>query len=227
MAKLKDVITDKKKPVIWIDDPISSLDSNHIFFIYTLIRTEIVETKKAEQLFISTHNLDFFKYLKRLRGNDNNIKVQYYMLQRIGETTKLTILPKHIKEYVTEFNFLFNEIYKCSKITVIDDSNYKSFYNFGNNARKFLEILLYYLYPDDSNQIEKLQKFFENERISAIMTDRINNEYSHLSGVFERGEIPIEVPEMLKIAKLIIDTIKLKNQDQYDALLKSIGEKDI
>ena len=227
MAKLKDVITDNKKPVIWIDDPISSLDSNHIFFIYTLIRTEIVEEKKTEQLFISTHNLDFYKYLKRLIGNYKKIKVQYYMLQRIGETTKLTILPKHIKEYVTEFNFLFNEIYKCSKITVIDDSNYKSFYNFGNNARKFLEILLYYLYPDDSSQIEKLQKFFENERISAIMTDRINNEYSHLSGVFERGEIPIEVPEMLKIAKLIIDTIKLKNQDQYDALLKSIGEKDI
>ena len=33
MAKLDDVTTSGQKPIIWIDDPISSLDSNHIYFI--------------------------------------------------------------------------------------------------------------------------------------------------------------------------------------------------
>ena len=37
MAKLEDVSTQGKKPIIWIDDPISSLDSNHIFCVYSLI----------------------------------------------------------------------------------------------------------------------------------------------------------------------------------------------
>ena len=37
MAKLEDVETKGSKPIIWIDDPVSSLDSNHIFFVYSLI----------------------------------------------------------------------------------------------------------------------------------------------------------------------------------------------
>src|SRR5690606_39389208 len=54
--------------------PISSLDSNHIFFMFSLIESLIAKpVKKADgsntyrykQLFISTHNLDFLKYLKR------------------------------------------------------------------------------------------------------------------------------------------------------------------
>lgn len=68
--------------IILIDDPISSLDSNHVFFIYSLIESliacpkvdadgekSLVDNKpvyRYEQLFISTHNLEFLKYLKRL-----------------------------------------------------------------------------------------------------------------------------------------------------------------
>lgn len=68
LAKLDDIDTKGTKPILWIDDPISSLDSNHIFFIYSLILEEVVTKNKFEQLFISTHSLDFLKYLKRLSG---------------------------------------------------------------------------------------------------------------------------------------------------------------
>jgi len=74
MAKLEDIETKGSKPIIWIDDPISSLDSNHIFFVYSLINSEIVAKDDFEQLFVSTHNLDFLKYLKRLpAAAENNI----------------------------------------------------------------------------------------------------------------------------------------------------------
>ena len=59
MAKLDDVATSGQKPIIWIDDPISSLDSNHIYFIFSLIVSKIAKTGCFSQLFISTHNLDF------------------------------------------------------------------------------------------------------------------------------------------------------------------------
>jgi len=68
MAKLSDIDTNGKKPIIWIDDPVSSLDSNHIFFVYSLILSEIVKKNSFSQLFLSTHNLDFLKYLKRLNA---------------------------------------------------------------------------------------------------------------------------------------------------------------
>ncbi|MEX5538993.1 AAA family ATPase, partial [Pseudomonas syringae] len=33
MAKSIDKIESKEKPIVWIDDPICSLDANHIFFV--------------------------------------------------------------------------------------------------------------------------------------------------------------------------------------------------
>ena len=62
MAKLEDVETSGAKPIIWIDDPISSLDSNHIYFIYSLLLSQITEKDNCEQLFVSTHNLDFLNF---------------------------------------------------------------------------------------------------------------------------------------------------------------------
>ena len=70
VAKLEDVETVAEKPIIWIDDPISSLDANHVFFIFSLIDQQIVAKHQWAQLFISTHNLDFLRYLKRLHTKD-------------------------------------------------------------------------------------------------------------------------------------------------------------
>lgn len=55
------------------------------------------------------------------------------------------------------------------------------------------------------------------------MTDRINNEFSHLEGLFERSMTPIDIPEMKKTATFILDKIKEKDNEQYEALLLSIG----
>lgn len=224
MAKLDDVETKGNKPIIWIDDPISSLDGNHVFFVYSLLRAEIIERQDFNQLFVSTHNLDFLKYMKRLTGKDRDPKMSFFVIQRSQNLSTLQRMPGYMKTYVTEFNYLFHEIYKCSKIQVVDDTNYVCFYNFGNNARKFLELLTFFYYPNHDSPVSKLEKFFGVDRVPALLTDRINNEYSHLCGVFERGEVPIEIPEMLTSAKLIISTLREKNPDQFAALMVSIGE---
>lgn len=236
MAKLKDIETKGNQPIIWIDDPISSLDANHIFFVYSLINAEIVtpekyvdagevkERNRFEQLFISTHNLDFLKYLKRLPGALNKKKSQYFIINRADQSSDISLMPKYLKEYVTEFNFLFHQIHKCAAITSINDENYTTFYNFGNNARKFFEIYLYYKFPDQGMTEATLKSFFGEESVPAILSDRINNEYSHLAGVFERGSTPVEVPEMHTVAKYILDKIKQNDHDQYVSLVQSVGE---
>lgn len=225
MAKLHDIDTDDKKPIIWIDDPISSLDSNHVFFAYSLLRAEIVEREAFNQLFVSTHNLDFFKYMKRLSKDERDTGMRYLIIHRTANGSMIQNMPEYMKTYVTEFNYLFHEIYKCASINVVSDVNYTSFYNFGNNARKFLEILMFYYYPIHDSSVNKLEKFFGVGRVPALLTDRISNEYSHLCGVFERGEALVEVPEMLTTARLIIATLQQKNPEQYAALMKSIGEE--
>jgi wobble nucleotide-excising tRNase len=230
LAKLDDIDTKDSKPIVWIDDPISSLDGNHIFFVYSLLNTEIVAKGRFAQLFVSTHNLDFLKYLKRLKdsyvdqnGHKVSFQKSYFVVVRQDKTSTIKVMPSYMKEYVTEFNYLFHQIYKCSTIEAIDDSNYITFYNFANNARKFFEIYLYYRYPDQGMSEKTLGLFFGDEKIPAALTDRINNEYSHLCGVFERGAMPVEVPEMMTAARLIIERLK-QDSDQFAALLSSVGE---
>jgi wobble nucleotide-excising tRNase len=223
MAKLEDVETKDSKPIIWIDDPISSLDSNHIFFIYSLINSEIVMKEDFEQLFISTHNLDFLKYLKRLPGASNKNRCNYFLISRDKEKSKIKLMPRYLKDYVTEFNFLFHQIYMCANVDAEDETHHTLFYNFGNNTRKFLEAFLYYKYPNANDQLEKLTRFFGDDRQASAMTDRINNEFSHLEGLFERSMIPIDIPEMKSTALFILNKIKEKDNEQYEALLLSIG----
>lgn len=229
LAKLNDIDTKDSKPIIWIDDPISSLDGNHIFFVYSLLKAEIVSVGRFEQLFISTHNLDFLKYLKRLNGSflDTDGKQKpyqkgYFVVERRDKTSAIVLMPQYLKDYVTEFNYLFHQIHQCAAIESIDDTNYTTFYNFANNARKFCEIYLYYKYPDQGMTEKTLHLFFGEDKIPAVFTDRINNEYSHLCGTFERGATPVEVPEMQTAARQIIEKLK-DDKEQFSALLKSVG----
>ncbi len=229
MAKLNDVETKNNNPIIWIDDPISSLDGNHVFFVFSLINSEIVKDGKFKQLFISTHSLDFLKYLKRILPKDmngNHLERRYFVFERASSGSQIKSMPKYLKTYVTEFNYLFHQIYKCANVeTSYGESDYDCFYNYGNNARKFLEAFLYYKYPNAKEKDEsKLARFFGEDTLSSVLTERICNEYSHLAGVFERSIIPIDVPEMKKTAQFILNKIKEKDPDQYCALLESIGE---
>lgn len=227
MAKLNDTETIGKKPLIWIDDPICSLDANHVFFVYSLISSEIAIKDNFEQLFITTHNLDFLKYLKRLKskfvGKDKDRSKGFFIIERKNDDTKLMIMPKYMKDFVTEFNYLFNSIYKCAN-SELSEETYPLFYNFSNNARKFLEIYLFYKYPDDSEDREKQESFF-GDKIPVFLNERLTNEYSHLKGDIERASNPVEYPveTMKKDAQMILERIQYHDQNQYDALLKSIG----
>ena len=232
LAKLDDVTTKDSKPIIWIDDPISSLDGNHIFFIYSLLNAEVVEKGKFAQLFVSTHNLDFLKYLRMLNGKYidpagsgklKSYQKDFFVVIRQGKFSTIQSMPDYLKKYITEFNYLFQQIYKCANVESVNDANFNSFYNFANNARKFFEIYLYYKYPDQTSDEDKLKLFFGDEKIPAVLVDRINNEFSHLKGCFESGSIPIDVPEMQTAARQIIDRLKQDN-DQFSSLMRSVGE---
>ncbi|EJQ0508949.1 AAA family ATPase, partial [Campylobacter jejuni] len=170
VASLKDANTKDKNPIIWIDDPISSLDNNHIFFIFSVIENEIVRKNSSEQFFISTHNLDFLKYIKRLKKSKskqskNDEKEydfpQYYFIEKSVkesmETSEVKKLPKCLEKYTTEFNYLFEQIYKFKNIDGINDEDLKIslVYNFGNNLRKFLEIYLFFKYPNNFESLDK------------------------------------------------------------------------
>ena len=229
MAKLQNA---DKKSVVWIDDPISSLDSNHIFFIFSLIGSELFEKQnlKFNQLFISTHNLDFLKYLKKIKSASNN-KRSLYIIEKNENGSQIKDMPKFLKNYTTEFNYLFEQIYNHKNIGEIIDEDIKTalVYNFGNNLRKFLEIYLFFKYPTEKSfGAEVIEQFFksDSDKTIQILINRYANEFSHLREILERAMIPINIPESKKIAEFVLKTIKQKDPEQFKALCESIGKSD-
>lgn len=117
MAKISDELKDETKRdklVIYIDDPISSLDSNNIFFMFGLIEGIITKDKRYRQLFLSTHNLDFLKYIKKLTvpkykptqdSKEKKNDVAYFIIERVShDCSILSLMPNYLANYVTEFN---------------------------------------------------------------------------------------------------------------------------
>ena len=81
--------------------------------MFNLIETVIAKDQKYEQLFISTHNLDFLKYIKRLTVPKGDNQVNYFVVEKRKMNTEyrcfLIKMPPFLRDYVTEYNFLFAE----------------------------------------------------------------------------------------------------------------------
>ena len=227
IARLGDVDTVGKKPIIWIDDPISSLDGNHIYFVYSLITQEILAKDAYDQLFITTHNLQFLKYLRVLSINNHNPKEKgiartNMLIERRGDDSIIVSMPKYLKEHGTEFNHWFECIYKCASISSLSDENVYLLESFGNNARKFLETYLYYRYPDKDNFNNHLSKFFGAYEVPQIIVRKVSDELSHGDGDLENHDIPFDEPEVIAAAKLLLDRLKAIDEEQFNSLLSSI-----
>jgi wobble nucleotide-excising tRNase len=228
MAKIEDELkdeTESDKLVIYIDDPISSLDSNHIFFMFSLIENVIAKPKKYGQLFISTHNMEFLKYVKKLTGMKNSKNVGHFMIERRSQSNSILMLaPSYMKNYITEFNYLFDQIYQCS----VGDrefisNNYQ--YSFGNNMRKFLESYTFYRYPTHNMSFEqRLLKYFENDGVTYTLVSRVINEYSHMEDQFDRGMQPIDMDEITRVSSAVIEKIRTADPDQFEALMDSVNQ---
>ncbi|WP_373094730.1 AAA family ATPase [Streptococcus oralis] len=222
ITRLESLSTEEKsKTILFIDDPVSSLDENNIFYIYNLIFC-LLEKKEFLQYFLSTHNLDFLKYTNRF---SNKNKKDYYLIEKIKEAENVPSksyikkLPKHLSNKVTEFVFLFEQIYRVATEDE-DENNFSVFYNFPNNGRKFIETLLYFKYPDyKTKNDDKIINYFGDE--NAPFIQRINNEYSHGEDRFDRTRNPINTSEFKHDARIILGVLHRNDPEQFKSFLNN------
>lgn len=220
ITRLESLSTEEKsKTILFIDDPVSSLDENNIFYIYNLIFC-LLEKKEFLQYFLSTHNLDFLKYTNRFSN-----KKDYYLIEKIKEAENIPSksyiknLPNYLSNKVTEFVFLFEQIYRVATEDE-DENNFSVFYNFPNNGRKFIETLLYFKYPDyKTNNDNKIINYFGGE--NAPFIQRINNEYSHGEDRFDRTRNPINTCEFKHDARIILGVLHRNDPEQFKSFLNN------
>lgn len=234
-------ITEMQKSIVFIDDPISSLDTNHISQVYSLInsyffRKNIEADNPAKvvncfkQLFISTHNFEFFSFLRDSTQLNKRKKITnpttgekqevpncgFYQIQKIDtDNSVLKGLDKALERYKSEYIYLFSLIYKYKQ--QIEDGGEVYDILIPNALRRFLEIYTLMKIPNEPDSVEN--------RIVQLVDDVNNfktlNHFSHFT-TFEKATRHDELIMVLPTA--CNELIKLLELDEkhFESLKKAI-----
>jgi len=213
----------KNKAVVFIDDPVSSLDSNHIFKTYGFLQEKVLD---CGQLFITTHNFDLFNLIKDLHTNKNETK--YYLVHKyVYQGVKQSIiknLPEVLIKFKSEYNYLFSilkDFYDSNNSET--KSSFELLYMLPNIARRFLEAYLFQKYPDGKKFKKKCTKFFEGvDKNKFQSTLKLLDEYSHEENPQHAYNFP-DIHEIEQSVSLILKTIQKKDIDHFNALCESIN----
>lgn len=212
-----------KESIVFIDDPVSSLDSNHVFKVYGFLNEKL---KDCGQLFITTHNFDFFNLLKDFSKYDLSNKGVFFLIKRISNNngdkkSVVEALPTVLKKFKSEYNYLFSILKNFNETS--DKSNFELYYMMSNIARRFLEAYLFMKYPDGKKFKEKTANFFKNENISEKQsTLKLLDEYSHEESPDHARKFP-DINEVENAVKFILKTINKKDDVHYNALCESLN----
>lgn len=225
-AKLEESNFNLSNAIIFIDDPVSSLDSNHIFGVYGFLSEKL---RDCGQLFITTHNFDFFNLLKDLkfyRADDNSKKAisakrNFYLVRKTHNDIHIETLPKVLEKYKSEYNYLFSELYSFNSFS--DKNNYDLLYILPNIVRRFLEAYLFMKYPDGEDFKLKCRNFFrDTDHLEKQRTLKLIDEYSHEQNPEHSQKFP-DVQEVESVVNFILKTIERKDKEHYDALCDSLN----
>lgn len=216
--------------IVFIDDPVSSLDSNHTYKVYGFLQEKL---KSCGQVFISTHNFEFFNLLRDLvygdpkgapNSKNKSEKENYYLIKKILENGKkisrIENLPDILRKFKSEYNYLFSLLKKFADSN--DQSNFEMLYILPNIARRFLEAYLFYKYPDNKRFNEKCKQYFqyvEQNKKQTVL--KLLDEYSHEENPEHIKRFP-DIEELQHCTKIILEVMRQSDVEHYNALCKSM-----
>ena len=227
----KDTKNELSNTIVYIDDPISSLDNNHIFYTHALIMNNL--KNKCGQLFISTHNYNFFNMLKDdFQGynvkhcnfenrKNNECKSWLFQVDRSRTNACIKNLDCLICKYKSEYQYIFYQIYEFYNKEDLDNE-FKS-YIMPNLLRRFLETYLGFNYPANAHLGGKLGNLIINSDEKEFVY-KIINELSHSENI-ERAFKMYTTDEIRHAIKIVFDSFnKTSSGKEYlDELKKSVG----
>jgi wobble nucleotide-excising tRNase len=192
LTKLREV-KEFDKAIVYIDDPISSLDSNHIFQVAAIIKETFFHqpvanapwTTRCKQVFFSTHNFEFFSLLRELKPEGNNAAL--YLVKRVGpKASSLANMPESMHRYASEYHFLFHVLDDFHKSA--DKTDLKVLMLLPNAVRRFVELYTYSKYPDRrSSPVDtRAERVFGSEKSKRIL--KTLHYFSHANNIERMSE---------------------------------------
>jgi wobble nucleotide-excising tRNase len=213
--------------VVFIDDPISSLDSNHVYAIYALISRQL---DSCLQMFVSTHNSELYTLLKdcwfhsRHQYANSSDACAYYtrrFLDRNGLRwhSELIDIPPLLRKYKSEYQFVFEQlhIFSFSRSPTLHEA-----YTSPNLLRKLLEAYLGFKKPCVSKWSNKLDILFDLE-IDRVEIQKFADDASHMQGVNRALQEPSFVSNSQNTVRKVINAFKTKDPLHYTSMCTAVG----
>lgn len=221
-------ITNLEETIVYIDDPISSLDSNHLFQVNAVIKDffffkdESDGDKwklKVKQIFFSTHNFEFLSLLKELPMSKKT-QTKYFLVKRVTlEKSILINMPESLKKYSSEYHYLWNIIYSFHVSDTKDDI--EALLGLPNAMRRFIELYTYSKIPcATSTSVDaRADVLFGKEKSKRIM--KVLHHFSHLNNLNRMAQNSDLISD---IENVVTDLIEYVSNDKlhYDALMEAI-----
>lgn len=227
ITKLLENGNDLSQTIVYIDDPISSLDAHHLLHINAFIKSTFYRFDSAanpkhvclaKQLFISTHSYEFFHLTWEWMA-DRTPKgfAAAYMVERTDAnglvSSRVIECPESIRKYRSEYLFLYHQL---AGYLDTPNNDAQVIFNLGNMARRFIEGYLAF-------------KFFEHSKIDLtlprIISDPVQCErarkfmhfHSHTLNRAGGMKLP-DMSEAQSIVMLILDAVRNHDPVHYGAL---------
>jgi len=202
-----------KNKILVIDDPISSMDSNVLFIVSTLVKNIIKccrENREGiKQVYILTHNVYFHKEITFLGSREKFSKseAKYFVIRKCNEIS--TIVPHEDNPIKTSYELLWNDLREPSQ------STNKGIFN---TMRRILE---HYFQVIGGINYEECINLFEGEEllICKALISYINDG-SH--SIFEDLIVSFDdedIDKYLRVFKMVFE--KLHHIDHYNMMMKS------
>ncbi len=208
--------------IVFIDDPISSLDSNHIFQVRELLHRFFKEDDFA-QLFISTHNFEFFSVMldTRLfgrveRSTQENKRPLYFIKRNDDNTAIIKKLPSSFSSYKSEYVGLFHIIKEFN-----DMANKEDFSNLlilPNAVRRFLELYTLMKYPSETEVDNRVKAVFNPEEKPSYNT-KLLHWFSHQNQFEKVQQHDDKILQIEGVINELIEYIKKEDELHWKGLI--------
>lgn len=226
-------IRDFNQAIVYIDDPISSLDSNHIFQVTAIIKDTFFEQDpnqpnnptppwitKCKQIFLSTHNFEFFSLLREIKPDGKAAK--HYMVKKVSpDVSVFGNMPKSMYKYSSEYHFLFDVLNEFNDAP--DKTDLKVLMLLPNAVRRFVELYTYSKYPGDKDMTvdSRMERLFGGERTKRIL--KVFHYFSHANNIERMSKQNDNMNDIEGAVKDLMALLAEKDQLHLEALQAAVA----
>ena len=233
LIKLKELKPEQfKDTVVYIDDPISSLDANHIFQVTAAIREiffcqvqrngNLEWTTTCKQIFISTHNFEFFHLLREISPTGKN-QAPLYLIKRINaQYSTFGNMPSSLAKYASEYHFLFEVIHKFHNSP--DKTAHDVLMLLPNAVRRFVELYTYSRLPGAYKETvdQRAEALFGKEKAKRIL--KVFHYFSHANTIERLAGNSELIFDVEHAVRDLLSAIEADDNLHWQALVQAASE---